>query len=114
VTSVLIGVLVVSSSWRLLAESVSVLLESAPRGIDVDEVRSVMRSVPGVRAVHDLHLWSITSGMHALSAHVIAGGSESRAALLSRLRSAIHERFGIEHVTIQIEPPDFEERTGHA
>jgi len=111
--SVLIGLLVVYSSGRLLAEAVSILMESVPRGIDVDEIHSVMRAVPGVLAVHDLHVWSITTGMVSLSAHVVAEDSQQQWALLNRLRTAIHDRFGIDHVTIQIEPPDFEERTAH-
>ncbi|HET6574118.1 MAG TPA: cation diffusion facilitator family transporter [Fimbriiglobus sp.] len=114
VTSALIGLLVVYSSWRLLAESVSVLMESAPRGIDVDEVRDVIRAVPGVLSVHDLHVWSITTGMPSLSAHVVAEDGQPQAALLKRLQSALHDRFGIDHVTIQIEPPGFDEPAAHA
>ncbi|MBX7102606.1 MAG: cation diffusion facilitator family transporter [Gemmataceae bacterium] len=112
-TSILIGMLVIFSSWRLLAESVSVLMESAPSGIDVDEVRSVIRAVPGVSSVHDLHVWSITSGMNSLSAHVVAEDDPPQAILLSQIGAVLHERFGIDHVTIQIEPTDFEEHTAH-
>lgn len=109
--SVFIALLVAYSSWSLLKESVSVLMEWAPRGIDVDEVRDAMMSVPGVLAVHDLHIWTITSGMDSLSAHVEA--SESTSGLLKSLRECLHERFGIDHVTIQIEPKGFEETTTH-
>lgn len=113
VASVLIGMLVIYSSWRLLAESVSVLMEGAPRGIDVDEVRRAMREVPGVLAVHDLHVWSITTGLDCLSAHVVASEPHSHAALLKTLRDTLHERFGIDHLTIQIEPEGFEEGGTH-
>jgi cobalt-zinc-cadmium efflux system protein len=111
VASILIGLLVIYSSWRLLAESVSVLLESAPRGIDVDEVEETMKRVPGVLAVHDLHVWTITSGLDCLSAHVVAAEGEPYGALLKRMRDALHDRFGIDHLTIQIEPEGFEEKT---
>jgi cobalt-zinc-cadmium efflux system protein len=113
VASVLIGLLVIYSSWRLLAESAAVLMESAPRGIDVDEVRRAMQGVPGVLAVHDLHVWSITTGLDCLSAHVVADGSHPHAALLKALRDTLHERFGIDHLTIQVEPEGFEEGGTH-
>jgi cobalt-zinc-cadmium efflux system protein len=113
VASVLIGLLVIYS-WRLMAESVSVLMESAPRGIDVDEVHRAMKGVPGVLAVHDLHVWAITSGLDCLSAHVVAPESHSHAALLKTLRDTLHGKFGIDHLTIQIEPEGFEENSTHA
>ena len=107
VASALIGLLVIYSSWRLMGESVSVLMESAPRGIDVDEVRTAICEVPGIGSVHDLHVWTITSGIDALSAHVVADDDRSHAVLLDALRTLLHTRFGIDHMTIQIEPEDF-------
>lgn len=109
VASVLIALLVVYSSYRLLAESVSVLMESAPNHIDVDQVRQRMNAIPGVLEVHDLHVWSITSGFDCLSAHVVAKESQSHAELLQRLRDTLHDVFGIDHLTIQIEPEGFQE-----
>lgn len=111
--SVLIAMLVIYSSWRLLAEAVAVLMESAPHGIDVDEVRAAMGAAPGVVDVHDLHVWSITSGLDSLSAHVVIEEGHSHSELLTALRAMLDERFGIDHVTIQIEPVDFEERYTH-
>ncbi len=108
--SVAIGGLVIYSSWRLVAESVSVLMESAPRGIDVDEVREALVTVPGVLEVHDLHVWSITTGLDSLSAHVVTADGHAHAALLADLRTMLHRRFGMDHITIQIEPEDFDER----
>lgn len=113
VASLLIGLLVVYSSWRLLAESVAVLMESAPKGIDVDEVQRTMKDVPGVLAVHDLHVWTISSGLDCLSAHAVAAEGVSHAALLKSLRQTLHERFGLDHLTIQIEPEGFEEEGTH-
>lgn len=107
VASALIGLLIVHSSWRLLAESVAVLMESAPRGIDVDEVDRVLRETPGVAGLHDLHVWTITSGLDALSAHVTVEDGEPHSAILKRLQQSLHDRFGIDHITIQLEPLDF-------
>ena len=70
VASVLIGGLVIFSSWSLVRQSVSVLMEGAPGNINVDEVREALESIPGVTNVHDLHVWTITSGFAALSAHL--------------------------------------------
>ena len=108
--SALIGMLVVYSSWRLLAESLAVLMESAPRGIDVNDVRTAMIQTPGVVGVHDLHIWTITSGFDLLSAHVVVTDKELHVELLTKLRAMLHDRFCIDHITIQIEPDDFPER----
>ena len=110
IASVLIVLLVIYSAWHLLSEAVSVLMESAPRGIDVDQVREAMLDIADVTGVHDLHVWTITSGFDSLSAHVVIGDGARHAEVLSRLRERLYERFGIDHVTIQIEPEDFEER----
>lgn len=108
--SVLISLLIVFSSWRLLAESVWVLMEGAPGGVDVQNVRAALADSPGVIDVHDLHVWTIASGLDSLSCHVVSDESRSHVDLLESLRSTVHEQFGIDHVTIQIEPADFRER----
>lgn len=107
--SLLIGLLVIYSSWTLLKEAVAVLMEGTPGHIDIDQVRAVMAAVPGVREVHDLHIWTITSGMESLSGHAVIDEAISPQALLHTLRKLLYERFGIDHITIQIELPDFEE-----
>jgi cobalt-zinc-cadmium efflux system protein len=114
IASVLIGVLVLYSAWRLTREAVAVLMEGVPGHLDIDAVRNSMLSVEGVAGVHDLHVWTIASGFVALSAHVVpvadaplatvAGGE----GLLRRLTLDLEHRFSIRHTTIQIEPPDFE------
>lgn len=109
VASVLIGLLVVYSSWELLREAVTVLMEGAPGHLDVDEVRDALLGLPGVRGVHDLHVWTITSGLESLSAHVVVGGGQAHEELLRRARAVLHERFEIDHVTLQLEPEGFEE-----
>ncbi len=107
--SALISLLIIYSSWGLLKEAIAILMEGTPGHVDLDEVRSVMAGVPGIQAVHDLHVWTITSGMEALSGHVVVEHGRSDPALLSALRAALHERFGIDHITIQVEPPNFDE-----
>lgn len=104
--SVLIGLLVIYSSWQLLKESVAVLMESAPPHLDSAAIRAAMSEPEGVRSVHDLHVWTITSGMVALSAHVVIDHDHPSQALLGQLRRLLHERFGIDHVTLQLETPE--------
>ena len=106
-----IAVLVVWSAWALLREAVGVLMEWAPRHIDVADVRSSLRRVPGVLDVHDLHVWTITSGLEAMSAHVVAG-ERPATSLLADIRATLHHRFGIDHVTIQVEGEDHGECQG--
>ena len=106
--SVAIGLLVIYSSWSLLRDTVAVLMEGAPAHIDVDDVREAILNLAGVKGVHDLHVWTITSGMDSLSAHVVVDGTPECEAL-SAIRETLAERFGIQHQTIQVEPPGFEE-----
>jgi cobalt-zinc-cadmium efflux system protein len=108
--SILISLLVVYSAWSLLKEATAVLMESAPAHMDVDEMRDAMMGVPGVLEVHDLHVWTITSGRESLSAHVVVEEGRYNCDLLSEIRSALHERFGIHHMTVQIETETFSAR----
>jgi cobalt-zinc-cadmium efflux system protein len=111
--SVLIGALVIWSSWGLLGDSVRVLLEGAPSHIDVEAVRQALLEVPDVEGVHDLHVWTITSGMEAMSCHVVVGGREERRVsgeILADAHRVLHERFGLQHLTVQIEPRGFKEQ----
>lgn len=107
VASIVIGVLVLYSSWSLLRETGSVLMEGAPGDLDVDEIRSAIWKIDGVESVHDLHVWTITSGMVALSAHVTTCDHPTDGSLLAEIRRVLHDNFGIHHVTVQIEPEDF-------
>lgn len=110
VTSVFVALLIIYSSWNLLSESVSVLMENAPRGINVDDVYRLLLEAPHVREVHDLHVWTITSGIVSLSAHVVVDDHRRDVECLAALRHLLHERFGIDHVTLQLEPEGFAER----
>lgn len=107
--SVLIGLLVIQSSWGLLRDSVAVLMESAPGYINVDEVRLAMSQVPGVMEVHDLHVWSISSRLDALIGHVVIEQMEQGGEVLRALRAVLQERFGLRHITLQLEPRGYRE-----
>ena len=104
VVSIAIGVLILLGSWRLLREPFDVLMETAPEGIDVQEVGRAMVSVPGVREVHDLHVWTVTSGFPALAAHVRTEPSENTTAVREGIEAVLHERFGLDHTTLQVVP----------
>ncbi|HEY3569235.1 MAG TPA: cation diffusion facilitator family transporter [Thermoanaerobaculia bacterium] len=109
VASVLIALLVIYSAWSLLKESTGVLMEGAPAHIDVDQVQEAMAEVSGVLEIHDLHVWTITSGMESLSAHVVVEDHRFDCDILSEIRAKLHDRFGIHHITVQIETAAFEE-----
>ncbi|MFO0583223.1 MAG: cation diffusion facilitator family transporter [Anaeromyxobacter sp.] len=101
VASVAIGILIVHSSWSLIREAVAVLMEGAPGGVEVDAVRDALGGIAGVREVHELHVWSISSGLVSLSCHLVA--ESGAAGVLDRAREVLRERFEIHHVTIQVE-----------
>jgi len=103
VAGILIGLLVLASSWTILRDSVGILLEGAPRGLDAEAVGHAMASHPGVREVHDLHVWTITSGFSALSAHVLVEAGADCHALRAELEHELRTRFGLEHTTLQVE-----------
>jgi len=102
IAAVLIASLVVWSSWSLLRDSVNVLMEATPRHLDAEDVRAALASVEGVKQIHDLHIWTITSGFESLSVHARVEGHR-RQEILQEMRHLIRERFGIEHSTVQLE-----------
>ncbi|CAN5490483.1 CDF family zinc transporter CzcD [soil metagenome] len=101
--SVLISLIIIFGSWRLIMESVNVLLEGTPTHIDLASVESVILATDGVHGVHDLHVWTISSGIEALSVHISHSESVAHSDLLSKVRSRLHDTFGIDHLTIQME-----------
>ncbi len=114
IISALIGLLVLGSSWKLLRDSTNVLLEGTPRGIDADEVGRSMAASEGVQEVHDLHIWTITSGFPALAAHVLVGRDENCHARRRDLEELLAREYGIEHTTLQVDHAgDHQEATLH-
>ncbi len=111
--SVLIGLLIIWSSWKLIREATNVLLEGTPAHINLAAVEDAILETRGVEDVHDLHVWTITSGREALSAHVIHAPAISQPELLKELRAKLYDRFGVDHLTIQMETEDFEDEAFH-
>lgn len=101
--SAAIGLFIIPRTWKLLREGVGVLLEATPAGIDVDQVQSAMLEVDGVREVHDLHIWSLTSGVNALSAHVRLQKQAAHDQVREAVAEVVAARFSIHHLTIQVE-----------
>ncbi|WP_371663932.1 cation diffusion facilitator family transporter [Streptomyces sp. NBC_00280] len=112
IASVVIGLMIVPRTWKLLRETLDVLLEAAPRGVDMAEVRAHIVALPGVEDVHDLHAWTITSGMPVLSAHVVVSSEVlsgiGHEKMLHELQGCLGDHFDVEHCTFQLEP------SGHA
>ena len=97
-----ISVFIVWRTWALLTQAVHVLMEGVPTHLDAKEVGQAMARVPGVKGIHDLHIWTITSGLDALSGHVVVPVGEDRDAVLGRLQQLLRDRYRIDHVTLQI------------
>ena len=104
IASMVIGVLIASNSWTLVRQSVNILLEGTPGHLRIPEVAKAMRAISGVSDVHDVHLWTITTGMDAMSGHVVVEDVGQSAGLLDQLNELLSQRFGITHTTVQIEP----------
>lgn len=102
VISIVLALLILGGAWRLVRESTEVLLEHVPRHISVEEVQRRMLAVPGVTAVHDLHVWTVTSGMVAMSGHAVAPALGTHPTVLAALQEAVAGT-GISHATIQLE-----------
>jgi len=105
IAAVLIGILIMRSAYGLVRDSTNILLEATPRHLELENIAKAIRSVDGVKGVHDLHVWTITSGLYALSGHVtldldkITDGS----VIIGKVAAKLKESFGIEHVTLQME-----------
>jgi cobalt-zinc-cadmium efflux system protein len=103
IAAFLIALLVLFSAWKLLREAVDVLMEAVPYHIDLDRLRGDMEGVVGTDRVHDLHVWTLTTGQYALSAHAVIDGSVDGERILENMRTLLDRHFEIRHVTIQLE-----------
>jgi cobalt-zinc-cadmium efflux system protein len=106
ILAVLIGLWVLPRTWTLVREAVNVLLEGVPHGTDLSAVRAVILEQPGVAGVHDLHVWALGSKHAVLAAHVIAVDCTDVDALRRRINRSLHDAFGIDHSTLQVESND--------
>ena len=112
IASALVTLVIVRGAWRLVREAVDVLLESTPAHIPLDAVRAQLAAIPGVESVHDLHVWSVTSSMVAMSAHAIVREPERHQQVLEHAHDAMR-LFGIQHVTVQLERREMFDRELH-
>ena len=113
VTSVLISLIIIFGAWRLIRESVNVLLEGTPSHINLTAVEKAIMENENVENVHDLHVWTITSGMEALSVHIVHKETSEPTKLLRSIRKQLHDEFDIDHLTIQMETPEDEKESLH-
>jgi len=104
-----IAALIVVSAVGLVGEAVDVLLEAVPRHIDTEQLRAALLDLPGVIGVHDVHVWTLTTGMYALSCHVVVACEAFACPKLDEIRRLLHDRFGVPHMTVQIETEELAE-----
>ncbi|MBA3631653.1 MAG: cation transporter [Acidobacteria bacterium] len=112
-TSVLISLIIIFGAWNLIRESVNVLLEGTPAHINLTAVEQMILQTENVENVHDLHVWTITSGIEALSVHIVHQERIVQAKLLQEIREKLHDEFGIDHLTIQLETLADEQANTH-
>mgnify|MGYP005830428125 CR=1 FL=1 len=103
IISVLVALLILKSAWGIISHTVHILMEGTPSGIEVQRVRNELENIPGVKNVHDLHIWTITSGMNLLSCHILIKDEEDDQVILQKAIHLIEEKFHIHHTTIQVE-----------
>jgi cobalt-zinc-cadmium efflux system protein len=112
IASLVTTMLIIAGAWRLVRESVDVLLEAAPAHIALDKVRARLESIDGVESIHDLHVWTVTSGMVAMSVHAVVRDLASHRVCLEQAHDVV-QAMGIQHVTIQLESEEMHERELH-
>jgi cobalt-zinc-cadmium efflux system protein len=111
IISAVVGVLILFSSWILIRDAVDILLEGTPAHVNIVNLQEQLKEIPGVSSVHDLHVWTLTSGMIAMSSHVVmADDSSSRGAVLAKVKTLAREQFQIDHTTVQIEDANTNEQ----
>jgi cobalt-zinc-cadmium efflux system protein len=102
--SIGIALFIIPRTWILLKKSIHILLEGTPSHLDHEEIKNSILQVRGVTGVFDLHLWTITSGIHALSAHIVIIDNDRSGAILQEINSILEKNYNIIHATLQIEP----------
>jgi cobalt-zinc-cadmium efflux system protein len=112
IASLVVTLLIVASAWQLVRDSIDVLLESTPTHIALDAIRNQLEAIPGIESVHDLHVWTVTSGVIAMSVHAIVREPEQQQHVLEHVHDAMR-LFGIQHVTAQLERREMYERELH-
>lgn len=114
IMAVFIGLFIIPRTWKLLMKAINILMEGTPEGIHIEEVEKEIQSIEGVKLIHDLHVWTITSGVNALSGHVVVTKDmtlQDSQVLLEKINTRLDEAFHIEHTTLQFEPHDLAENS---
>jgi len=106
IASIIVAILIIISGWRVTKDSFHILMEGTPSQIDIQKVKETLQGIPHVTEVHDLHVWSITSEKPMLSCHIVFRGDESHDAILHQAQKILHDEFGFEHSTLQVENAD--------
>jgi cobalt-zinc-cadmium efflux system protein len=107
--SVAVGLIIIIGTWDLLRGAIGLALDGVPQGVDAAAVRAHLAALPGVAALHDLHIWGISTTETALTCHLVMPDGHPGDALLSRTAAELHDRFAIHHTTIQVEIADTDE-----
>jgi len=113
--SILLGALILRSSWGIVRESVDILMMGTPRELNLTQIETYLLEIPGVSEVHDLHVWTMTSGVYQLTAHLVIHRNEEPGAIIDAAQTGLRDRFGITHTTVQLDPeaPCAEEFRAH-
>jgi cobalt-zinc-cadmium efflux system protein len=106
IVAVAVGLFILPRTWRLARAALRILVQAAPEHLDVSSVRERLAAVPGVCDVHDLHLWTLTSGMEVASAHLTVDAAAETGTVLAAARETLQDQFHIDHATLQVEPAD--------
>jgi cobalt-zinc-cadmium efflux system protein len=112
--SVFVSILILVSAWRLVKDSVLILLEGTPSHVNLQAMKQALALVPGVISIHDLHVWTLTSGVHVMTCHAVVAEGTDRTVVLTQLSAVSRERFGVHHTTIQLEDSDLCSDSPHA
>jgi len=105
-----IGLFILPRTWKLTGQALRILMESAPPGLNVDEVKARMLALPGVAGVHDLHIWTVTSGMESATGHIVVAKDADYHDVLDRVVTLLADDYHVTHTTIQCEPDHHQER----
>lgn len=108
IISVVVSLLILKSAWSVVKNSINILMEGTPITVDVNQVKQTLKEIDGVKDVHDLHIWTITSGLDSLTCHLLVDDSKDNQEILKESIQKIEEEFKIQHTTIQIETSEFQ------
>lgn len=106
IIGVAVGLFILPRTWKLMRQALRILIEAAPKGLDIPQLKADIIAVPGVTDLHDLHVWTITSGMESASGHVVVTDEREPAAVLTDILTLLRTEYDIDHATIQLEPAE--------